>query len=108
MLPIGEINDAEYLKQISRTETDKYIFQITLKDDCTQIDESKIKYIKKHSYYWTYPHTENNKRYEYIYQTLRPMTLEECVKFISELDPKYSDLENNFRYITKIVRKEDE
>ena len=45
---------------------------------------------------------------ECIYQTLRPMTLEECVKFISELDPKYSDLENNFRYITKIVRKEDE
>lgn len=33
MLPIGEITDAEYLKHMSKTETDKYIFQITLKQD---------------------------------------------------------------------------
>lgn len=109
MLPIGEIRDTEYLKKMSKTETDKYIFQITLKDDRTQIDESKVKYVKKHSYYWTYPHTPNNKCYEYIYQTLKPMTLEECAKFISELHPKYSeDLEYNFHFITAIVRKEDE
>lgn len=108
MLPIGDITDAEYLRQMSRTETDKYIFQVTLRQDRTQIDESKVKYIKKQSYYWTHPHTKTNKRYEYVYQTLAPMTLEECARLISELDSEYSDLEENFEYITKIVQKEND
>lgn len=108
MLPIGEITDAEYLRQMSRTETDKYIFQITFKQDRTQIDESKVKYIKKQSYYWTHPHTKNNKRYEYVYQTLIPMTLEECAKLISELNSEYSDTEKNFEYITSVVRNEND
>lgn len=108
MLPIGEITDTEYLRQMSRTETSKYIFQITIKQDRTQIDESKVKYIKKQSYYWTYPHTKNNRCYEYVYQTLAPMTLKECTRLISELGSEYSDLEENFEYITKIVQKEND
>ena len=108
MIPIGEISDVEYLKHMSRTETDKYIFQITLRQDRTQIDESKVKYIKKQSYYWTYPHTKTNKRYKYVYQTLVPMTLKECTRLISELGSEYSDLENNFEYITKIVKNEND
>lgn len=108
MLPIGEISDAAYLKQMSRTETDKYIFQITLKQDRTQIDESKVKYIKKQAYYCSYPHTKNNSRYEHVYQTLTPMTLEECARLISDLNSEYSDLEENFEYITKIVQKEND
>ena len=30
MLPIGKINDAEYLEQMAKTETDKYIFTLRI------------------------------------------------------------------------------
>jgi len=95
---------------MSRTETDKYIYKLRVMFTREETDESKIKYVRKKSYYWTYPHTPNNKCYDYIYQTIKPMTLEECAKFINEVwdCPRTQDYDNNFDFIYEIVRKEDE
>lgn len=110
MLPIGEINDTDWLKQMAKTETDKYIFGLRVSWTREKTDESKVRYIKKRSYYWSYPHIPAFKSYWYYYQTIKPMTLEEVVKFISEIwdDSITKDYDTNFRYICEIVSKEDE
>lgn len=110
MLPIGEISDTNWLKQMAKTEIDKYIFRLKVSWKREETDESKLSYIKKRSYYYSYPHIPKYKSYWYYYQTIKPMTLEEVVKFISEIwnYPVTQNYDNNFEYICEIVRKEDE
>lgn len=110
MLPIGEISDTNWLKQMAKTEIDKYIFKLKVSWKREETDESKLSYIKKRSYYYSYSHIPKYKSYWYYYQTIKPMTLEEVVKFISEIwnYPVTQNYDNNFEYICKIVRKEDE
>ena len=125
MLPIGKINDAEYLEQMAKTETDKYIFTLRIgasrdfdkgsngnvywessdviraKISETLDSRFKVVSVKKESY--TYPPTYKEP-YVY-YQNTKPMTLQELMKSAIEAD---LIIKEDFSYISEIVRKEDD
>lgn len=127
MLPIGKINDAEYLEQMAKTETDKYIFTLRIgaSSDFNKRDNGfrtkewesndvirakisetldsrfKVVSIKKES--WTYP---SSWKIPFVYyQNIKSMTLQELMKSAVEAD---LIIEEDFSYIREIVSKEDD
>ena len=125
MLPIGKINDAAYLEQMAKTETDKYIFTLrisasrdfdkgsngsvywessdVIRSKISETLDSRFKVVsvKKESY--TYP--PSYKMPYVYYQNTKPMTLQELMKSAIEAD---LIIKEDFSYISEIVRKEDE
>lgn len=122
MLPIGKINDAEYLEQIAKTETDKYIFNLRISANrdfdkgnknwesndiirakISETLDSRFKVVSVKRESWTHP---SSYKIPYVYyQNIKPMTLQELMK--SAVDANLI-IEENFSYISEIVRKEND
>lgn len=125
MLPIGKINDAEYLEQMAKTETDKYIFTLrinasrdfdkgsngseywesndVIRAKISETLDSRFKVVSVKKESWTHP---SSWKIPYVYyQNIKPMTLQELMRSAVEAD---LIIEENFSYISEIVCKEDD
>lgn len=127
MLPIGKITDYEYLEQMAKTETDKYIFTLrigassdfnkssngfktqewesndVIRAKISETLDSRFKVVSVKKESWTYP--PSFKRPYVYYQNIKPMTLLELMKSAVEADLIKQE---HFGYINEIVCKEDD